>query len=82
MKKNFTTNKVSVSKADMLPTWVYRAENPKMKQHIVMPAQLYEQPDFLPDFISDSMKVKMKEAFEDTKSMINKYGNYVELKPL
>ncbi len=82
VKKNFTSNKVSVSKADMLPTWVYRGENPKMKQHIVMPAQLYDQPDFLPDFINDSMKVKMKEAFEDTKSMMNKYGKYVELKPL
>jgi poly-gamma-glutamate synthesis protein (capsule biosynthesis protein) len=82
VKKNFTTNKVSVTKADMVPTWVYRAENPKLKTHIIFPAQLCEQPDFLPDVITDSMKLKMKEAFDDTKSMINKYGNYVEVKGL
>ncbi|HEY1038992.1 MAG TPA: CapA family protein [Bacteroidia bacterium] len=82
VKKNYTTNKVSVSKADILPTWVYRAEKPSMKQHIVLPAQLYDFPDFVPAFISDSMKIKMKEAFEDTKSMVNKYGQVVEIKPL
>jgi len=82
IQKNLSTQKVSVKKADMVPTWVYRAENPKLKTHIVLPAQLNEQPDFLPDVISDSMKVKMKEAFEDTKSIINKYGNYVEVKGL
>jgi poly-gamma-glutamate capsule biosynthesis protein CapA/YwtB (metallophosphatase superfamily) len=82
VKKNFTTNKVSVTNASMLPTWVYRAEKPSMKQHIILPAQLQEFPEFVPGFISDSMKLKMKEAFEDTKSMINKYGAYVEVKGL
>ena len=82
IQKNLSTQKVSMKKADMLPTWVYRAENPKLKTHVVLPAQLNEQPDSLPDFISDSMKVKMKEAFEDTKSIINKYGNFVEVKEL
>jgi poly-gamma-glutamate capsule biosynthesis protein CapA/YwtB (metallophosphatase superfamily) len=82
VQKNHTQNKVVVSKADIMPTWVYRGENAKLKRHIVFPAQLYEQPDFLPEEISDSMKYKMKEAFEDTKAIINKYGIYVDVKPL
>lgn len=82
VQKNIGTKKISVSKAEMLPTWVYRAENFKLKTHIVFPAQLYDQPAQLPEVISDSMKLKMKEAFDDTKGIINKYGNFVELKGL
>lgn len=82
VRKNLHDGKVSVAKTEILPTWVYRAENPKLKSHVVLPAQLYEHPEFLPDVITDSMKIKMKEAFEDTKSMMNKYGNFAELKPL
>lgn len=69
LSKNFTKNSVYISSVEYLPTWVYRGTNPLKKAHIIFPAQ-YSSLDSIAPFIDEGLKKKMKEAFDDTKSMI------------
>ncbi len=82
LQKNLTSAKISLRQAEYLPTWVYRAEKPAMKQHIVLPAGLYSQPALLPVFIDSAMGKKMEEAFNDTKTILSKYNNRLEITPI
>ncbi|MFL5753301.1 MAG: CapA family protein, partial [Bacteroidia bacterium] len=74
--------RISVKSASYLPTWVYRAEKPAMKQHIVLPCELANDKDKLPGFIDSSLIKKMAEAAEDTKIIMTKYGGGLSLTPL
>ena len=80
LKKNFTKNKVFFGTADYLPTWVYRGERLQKKMHIIFPSQLSEYRSKLPVYLDSSLVFKMKQAYEDTKAMVNKYGQAVQLK--
>ena len=71
LTKNFLNDSVSVSSVSFIPTWVYRGTNDKKKMHIVFPAE-YCLKDSLPEYIEDSLKKKMREAFEDTKEIMTK----------
>jgi len=79
LKKNTKTKQIKIIGADYLPTWVYRGDNSKMKQHIVLPAELVYFPELLPDFIDSSAVKKMKEALSDTKQILTLYHNRLKL---
>jgi poly-gamma-glutamate capsule biosynthesis protein CapA/YwtB (metallophosphatase superfamily) len=80
LQKNFTTNKIKLSKVDYIPTWVYRYYSPAVRNnHTVMPSELSLN-DSLPAFINAESKKKMKEAYDDTKSILNKYSNKAVMK--
>jgi poly-gamma-glutamate capsule biosynthesis protein CapA/YwtB (metallophosphatase superfamily) len=82
LQKNFTSGKPRISSAEFLPTWVYRGEKMERKKHVIFPAALYSQKEKLPAYLDSALVKKMKEAFEDTRLIINKYGQAAALKPL
>lgn len=81
LQKNYTTKACSYKNASYIPTWVYRGDGTK-KTHIVLPAQLYSDSTKLPDFINETHRKKMNEAFNDTKDVITKYNTQIRLTPL
>jgi 2',3'-cyclic-nucleotide 2'-phosphodiesterase (5'-nucleotidase family) len=81
LKKNLRTQSYSKPQADFTPTWVYRAYDPRMHKHIVLPAELSLK-DSVPFFIDANSRAKMKEAFEDTKAIMTKYTKEVQLRKM
>ncbi len=81
LTKNITKHTYLKPEAEYIPTWVYRATDPKMHRHIVLPAELSLQ-DSVPFFIDAASKLKMKEAFEDTKKEMSKYSPDIKLKSI
>ena len=79
LTKNITKHTYLKPQADYIPTWVYRASDPKMRRHIVLPAEMSLQ-DSVPSFIDAASKLKMKEAFEDTKKVMSKYSQEIKLR--
>lgn len=75
LQKNKNTNEVLIKKVQFLPTWVYRG-NSTLKQHIVFPAELHKKDSLLPKYITQELKIKMAEAYNDTKKMITKYQSF------
>lgn len=73
LTKNRNTGAIYISKTEYTPTWVYRGTDPSNKNYIVMPASLCSS-DSLPAWINADSKVKLTEAFSDTKAMINRYS--------
>lgn len=78
IEKNHTTGKKSLKRTEFIPTWVYRAYDPSLKQHVVVPATWCGK-DSLPQWMNAESKTKMCEAFADTKTMIGKYTDKVLL---
>ncbi|MBC7695983.1 MAG: CapA family protein [Burkholderiales bacterium] len=78
VQKNFTKNTTSFVGANYLPTWVYRGDGTK-KMHILFPAQWNSDSAKLPEFLTNSHRQKMKEAFEDTKTILTKYNSALKL---
>lgn len=78
LTRNVTKNTIRISRTDYLPTWVYRGTDAARKAHIIYPAQFSERDSVAPH-IDAALKAKMKEAFEDTKAMMTKFTNRIEM---
>jgi poly-gamma-glutamate synthesis protein (capsule biosynthesis protein) len=78
IEKNFATGKKSLKKTGFIPTWVYRAYDPALKQHVIVPAT-WCGTDSLPQWMNAESKTRMCEAFDDTKKMVSKYGANFDL---
>jgi poly-gamma-glutamate capsule biosynthesis protein CapA/YwtB (metallophosphatase superfamily) len=81
IQKNYTKNTTSFKEANYLPTWVYRGDGTK-KMHILFPAQWASDTAKLPPFLTNSHKLKMLEAFEDTKKMLTNNNTQLLLNSL
>jgi poly-gamma-glutamate capsule biosynthesis protein CapA/YwtB (metallophosphatase superfamily) len=81
LSRNTATHRFLKPTVDYIPTWVYRATGPKVKKHIVLPAEMALK-DSLPEFIDSVSRQKMKEAFADTKAMMGKYTSEIKLKSI
>lgn len=81
IEKNVTRNTTRFKSAEYLPTWVYRGDGDK-KQHIVFPARWATDSTLLPAFLHPVHHQKMKEALEDTRSILTKYNPSLPEKPL
>jgi len=73
LTKNLTKDSAWISKTTFVPTWVYRGTSPLNKNYQVLPSAWAER-DSLPAWIDAASKTKMKEAWEDTKSIVRKYS--------
>ncbi|MFN0047841.1 MAG: hypothetical protein ACKVOU_01815, partial [Cytophagales bacterium] len=81
--KNKLRNKIAIKNVEYLPTWVYRGQNAKRKQHIVLPAALHTSEDsVLNSFLTEDLKTKMKQAFEDTKEIMTVGNRNLKIKEL
>lgn len=77
--KNLRTGSISIHRASFIPTWVYRGENPNKKMHIVYPAEWHANAAKIPGHLDSIHVKKMREAYYDTESMMNKYHNRMVL---
>mgnify|MGYP003340062555 FL=1 len=82
LKKNFDQHKSYFGNVEYLPTWVYRGERSAKKMHIVFPAEWSVNNKHLPDYLDNELMNKMKQSFEDTDEIINRYGPSVKLKAI
>lgn len=80
IEKNHATGKKTLKNTAFIPTWVYRAYDPSLKQHVIVPATWCGN-DSLPQWMNTESKTRMCEAFDDTKKIVGKYGAKLELKP-
>jgi len=64
---------IRVSGIRYLPTWVYRGTNPRMKKHIIYPAERAASDTTLPWLDLTSRKMA-EEAYSDTRQMIDGSG--------
>lgn len=81
LQKNMLQEKTRFVSAEYLPTWVYRGDGGK-KQHIIFPVDLVNDTTTLPDFLHSSHIQKLKEAQEDTKTILTKYNADIQKKSL
>lgn len=77
LEKNFSKNKIGIRNVSYIPTWVYRSTGTR-KGHTVIPSELSLN-DSLPSFLNTESRTKMKEAFEDTKAIMTKYTQKIQL---
>lgn len=78
IEKNHTTGRKELKQTTFIPTWVYRAYDPSLKQHVIVPATWCGK-DSLPQWVNAESRTKMCEAFSDTQKMIGKYTQRVLL---
>lgn len=75
--KNIFTDSIYISNVNYLPTWVFRGETDNRKEFIILPAEKYDDSTYT--FLTNSDRQKMKQAFEDTKSIINSKPHNIHL---
>ncbi len=78
IEKNFITGKKSLRNTAFIPTWVYRAYSPSLKQHVIVPAAWCGN-DTLPQWMDAESKRRMCEAFDDTKKMVGRFSAAAKL---
>ncbi|MCU0436203.1 MAG: CapA family protein [Bacteroidia bacterium] len=69
LEKNFTTGKIALKSAEIVPTWVYRAYHPALKNHVIIPG-IWCSRDSLPAWIDTESKRRLCEADADTRKMM------------
>ncbi len=72
ISKNILNDSIYISEVKYLPTWVFKGETERGREYIVLPSQLAEI-DSIYNFLTDSDRKLMKEAFYDTKEVVTKY---------
>jgi poly-gamma-glutamate synthesis protein (capsule biosynthesis protein) len=76
--KNILSDSVYLSGVSYLPTWVFKGKTKKAREYIILPAnKSYD--DSVYSYLSNSDKGKIKQAFEDTKYIIDKFNSNTEL---
>uniref|UniRef100_A0A832CVC0 CapA family protein n=1 Tax=Ignavibacterium album TaxID=591197 RepID=A0A832CVC0_9BACT len=76
LEKNLHTKKVSLKSVEYLPTWVFKGKTEFGNEFLILPLQ--KNFDSF-NFLSDSDKAKMKQAFNDTEEIITAYTKGVKL---
>ncbi len=82
LEKNISQQRCRLSKVSYLPTWVYRGDSAAMKQHLVLPAEIFQYPDKALPFLSPTHLKKMEEANTDTQKILSKYTQGIHRTPL
>jgi poly-gamma-glutamate synthesis protein (capsule biosynthesis protein) len=78
ISKNKLTDSIYISDVNYFPTWVFKGQTEKGREYIILPSQLVET-DSSFNFLTDSDKKLMNEAFNDTREIITKYNSNVKL---
>lgn len=77
LTKNLYNDSIFISDVNYLPTWVFKGETERGREYIILPSQKFEDTSF--NFLSGKQRMQMKEAFEDTKSILTKFNNRIRL---
>jgi len=75
--KDLTTNRLQLGKVCYTPTWVFKGKIEGKREYRILPYT--ESPDKYP-FLSEKDILKMKQSFEDSKRIIQKYSSSIEVK--
>ncbi|GAB6168618.1 hypothetical protein JCM1393_10780 [Clostridium carnis] len=75
ISKNMNTNKIDVDTPKYIPTWVNWYEKEGKLFYEVVPATIYDA-----DYLTENGKVRVKESFERTKSIIEKFNSNIKVK--
>ena len=78
ISKNKFTDSIYISEVNYLPTWVFKGNTEEGREYIILPSQLAVN-DSTYNFLTDSDRKLMIEAFNDTKEIIRKYSSNIEL---
>jgi poly-gamma-glutamate synthesis protein (capsule biosynthesis protein) len=76
LEKNLNTKKIELKSVEYLPTWVFKGKTEFGNEFLILPLQ--KNFDSF-NFLSDSDKAKMKQAFNDTEEIITAYTKSVKL---
>ncbi len=76
--KNLLDNSIKLKEINYLPTWVYKGETDEGNQFKIFPAEISYSSQVPPYFSEEDVKL-MKESFWDTKEVISKYTDNVNL---
>lgn len=77
LTKNFTTDSIFISDVNYIPTWVFRGNTEAGREYIILPSQKYDDTTY--HYLSHADRKLMKEAFDDTRSIINEYSEKIKL---
>ena len=78
ISKNILTDSIYISEVNYLPTWVFRGQTDFGREYIILPSHNSDDSTYY--YLTDQDKKLMKEAFSDTKEIINKYSTNNKIK--
>ncbi len=70
LTKNLINDSIFISNINFIPTWVYKGETENGKEYIILPNEIAFN-DSLPSFLDSYSITKMKQAYSDTKKILN-----------
>lgn len=76
-EKNLHSNKIVLTKADYVPTWVYKGKHEAKKLHVVFPAFDPNDPK-LPEFVQQFYKDEIQKAITNTTKTMNTYTSSIK----
>lgn len=79
ISKDLTNNKFEIKEVNYLPTWVFKGNTSNGKEYVIMPSTTFSDTTIE---LSKSEKIKMNQAFDDTRYIINKYTNNPKIREL
>lgn len=80
ISKNKFTDSVYISEVNYLPTWVFKGQTDFGREYIILPSHNSDDSTYY--YLTAQDKILMKEAFSDTKEIINKYSTNTKIKLL
>ncbi len=79
--KNLMNDSVFISRSEFIPTWVFKGETNNQKEFIILPAETaYSTNSY--KFLRKKDIELMRQAFEDSKSILTKYDQRIKIKKL
>lgn len=80
LTKNLSTDSIFISGVNYLPTWVFRGNTDLGKEFIILPSQRYDDTTYY--FLSKEERKLMKQALDDTGSILTEYTDRIKLNEL
>lgn len=77
LTKNLSTDSIFISGVNYLPTWVFRGNTDLGKEFIILPSQRYDDTTYY--FLSKEERKLMKQALDDTGSILTEYTDRIKL---
>ncbi|MHB8578805.1 MAG: CapA family protein [Ignavibacteriaceae bacterium] len=79
--KNFSTNLIHISNVDFLPIWVFKGKTSHGDQYLILPSQIAFGNN-IPKYLTGTDLMKMRQAFQDTKSILSLYTKKISLEKI
>jgi len=76
--KNYKNAAIYISKVNYIPTWVYKGETDEGNEYLILPL-LQDYKSSIDKFLTDSDLKNIRQAFNDTNEILNKYKTEINL---